>query len=43
MLVAISACTTLGHTISAFEIMPLLFYPFLLAVSSLVFIALGKE
>ena len=43
MLVAISACTTLGHTISAFEIIPLLFYPFLLAVSSLVFIALGKE
>ena len=43
MLVAISACTTLGHTISAFEIMPLLFYPFLLAVSSLVFIAIGKE
>ena len=43
MLVAISACTTLGYTVSAFEIIPLLFYPFLLAVSSLVFIALGKE
>ena len=43
MLVAISACATLGYTISAFEIMPLLFYPFLLAVSSLVFIAIGKE
>jgi len=43
MLVAISACTTLGFTISAFEIIPLLFYPFLLAVSSLLFIAFGKE
>lgn len=38
MLVAISACTTLEHQISAFEIMPYLFYPMLLAVASLVFI-----
>ena len=43
MLVAISTCTTLGHTISAFEVMPLLFYPFLLCLSSLLFIAFGKE
>ena len=43
MLVAISTCTTLGHTISAFEVIPLLFYPFLLCVSSLLFIAFGKE
>lgn len=43
MLVAISTCTTLGFAVSAFEIMPLLFYPFLLALSSLVFIALGKK
>jgi len=43
MLVAISTCTTLGFSISAFEIMPLLFYPFLLAVSSLLFITFGKE
>ena len=38
MLVAISACSELGMTISAFEIIPNLFYPFLLLVSSLVFI-----
>ena len=43
MLVAISTCTTLGHTISAFEVIPLLFYPFRLCVSSLQFIAFGKE
>ena len=43
MLVAISTCTTLGHTISAFDVIPLLFYPFLLCVSSLLFIAFGKE
>ena len=38
MLVAISACTELGFQVSAFQIMPFLFYPFLLLVSSLVFI-----
>ena len=43
MLVAISACTTLGYTISAFEIIPLLFYPFLLAVSSILFILFTKK
>ena len=43
MLVAISACAELGLTISAFEIIPLLFYPYLLLVSSLLFIALGKK
>ena len=43
MLVAISACTTLGCTISAFEIIPLLFYPFLLCISSLLFIAFDKK
>ena len=43
MLVAVSACTTLNYTISAFDIMPLLFYPFLLAVSSLLFIAFAKK
>ena len=43
MLVAISACATLGYTVSAFEIIPLLFYPFLLLVSSLVFIGLEKN
>ena len=43
MLVAISTCATLGSAISAFDVMPLLFYPFLLCVSSLLFIAFGKE
>ena len=43
MLVAISACATLGYTVSAFEISPLLFYPMLLCVASLVFIALDRK
>ena len=43
MLVAISTCATLGYTVSAFEIIPLLFYPFLLCLSSLLFIACGKK
>ncbi|MCI8468565.1 MAG: Na+/H+ antiporter NhaC family protein [Eggerthellaceae bacterium] len=38
MLVAISACTELGFAVSAFQIIPFLFYPFLLLASSLVFI-----
>ena len=38
MLVAISAAAELGYAVSAFEIIPLLFYPFLLLLSSLVFI-----
>ena len=41
MLVAISQAAVLGATVSAFEIMPLLFYPYLLCVSSLVFIFIG--
>ncbi|MBR6513887.1 MAG: Na+/H+ antiporter NhaC family protein [Clostridia bacterium] len=40
MLVAISAVTELGGKISAFDIMPLLFYPYLLLISSLIFIFL---
>ena len=45
MLVALSTCATLGYTISAFEIIPLLFYPFALCLSSLLFIFLsaGKK
>ena len=44
MLVAISAAHELGYSISAFDIIPNLFYPFLLAVSSLFFIAVdGKK
>lgn len=38
MLVAISAAATMGCTVSAFDIIPMLFYPFLLCLSSLVFI-----
>ena len=43
MLVAISACAELGKEITAFQIIPNLFYPFLLLVSSLVFIYLMPE
>ncbi len=43
MLVAVSTCTTLGASVSAFDIMPLLFYPYLLAVASLVAIFLSKD
>ena len=38
MLVAISAASELGYNVSAFQIMPKLFYPFLLFVSSMIFI-----
>lgn len=38
MLVAISAATELGQEVSAFQIMPYLLYPYLLLVSSLLFI-----
>ena len=38
MLVAISAATELGGNVSAFEIIPKLFYPYLLLISSLLFI-----
>ncbi len=43
MLVAISAAQSLGYTVSAFEIIPNLFYPMLLAVSSFIFIAIDKK
>ncbi|MBP1556801.1 MAG: Na+/H+ antiporter NhaC family protein, partial [Oscillospiraceae bacterium] len=43
MLLAVSAVSTLGHSISAFDIIPYLFYPYLLAVSSLVFIFFVKD
>ncbi len=43
MLVAISAATELGQSVSAFEIIPNLFYPYMLLVSSLVFIFLVPE
>lgn len=38
MLVAISAATELGSEVSAFDIMPNLYYPFMLLISSLIFI-----
>ena len=37
MLVAISAANELGYQVSAFQIIPNLFYPMLLLVSSLIF------
>ncbi len=40
MLVALSAVAELGGQLSAFDIIPLLFYPYLLFVSSLIFIFL---
>ena len=43
MLVAISACEELGMHVSAFEIIPNLFYPFLLFISSLLFIFIIPE
>ena len=43
MLVAISTAAAYGHMISAFEIIPFLFYPFCLAVASVVYIFLGKK
>jgi hypothetical protein len=43
MLVAISAAHELGYDLSAFQIMPKLFYPILLLFSSLVFIFLVPQ
>jgi len=43
MLVAISAAAALGYEVSAFEIIPNLHYPFLLLVSSLLFIFVIPE
>ncbi len=43
MLVAITAATDLGYRVSAFEIIPYLFYPFLLFISSLIFIYIIPE
>ena len=43
MLVAISAAAERGYAVSAFQIIPFLFYPFLLLASSLVFIFLVPD
>lgn len=41
MLVAVSAAVSLGVTVSAFDVLPFLFYPYALAVCSVVYILLG--
>lgn len=43
MLVALTAVSELGFSVSAFQIIPLMFYPYLLLVSSLVFIYVLKK
>lgn len=43
MLIAVSTVAELGHAVSAFQIIPLLFYPMLLLISSLVFIFFDKK
>ena len=43
MLVALSAANELGHQLSAFQVIPNLFYPFLLLISSLLFIFVIPE
>ncbi len=43
MLLAISAVSELGEALTAFQIIPFLFYPCLLLISSLVFIFLVPE
>ncbi len=43
MLVAVSAAAELGSAISAFDVIPNLFYPYMLLISSLVFIFLIPE
>lgn len=43
MLVAVSTAVSLGNTISAFDILPCLFYPYILALSSLAFVLLDAR
>lgn len=43
MLVAISACAELGCEVSAFDIIPNLYYPYMLLLSSLIFLFLIPE
>lgn len=43
MLVAISAATALGSTVSAFDVLQFLLYPYMLLVSSLIFIFIVPE
>ena len=43
ILVAIAAVTGMGYTISAFDIIPNLFYPYLLLVCSLIAICMPQK
>jgi len=43
LLVAIAAVNDLGQSITAFEILPYLFYPYMLLISSLIFIVFVRE
>lgn len=43
MLVAVSAAAELGYEISAFDIIPNLYYPYMLLVSSLIFIFVSRK
>ena len=43
MLIAVSTASELGNNISAFQIIPCLHYPFLLAASSIIFIIVGAK
>ena len=43
MLIAVSTAMELGCSISAFDVLPCLFYPYILAVSSLAFILIGAK
>jgi len=43
MLYAVSAVATMGYTVSAFDIIPFLFYPFCLLLSMVVFILVVKK
>lgn len=43
MLIAVSTSVALGSAVSAFEIIPFVFYPYLLGISSLVFILIDSK
>ena len=43
MLVAVSAAASLGEVVSAFDILPMLLYPYMLLFSSLIFIFFRKD
>ncbi len=43
MLVAISTAAEMGVSVSAFEVLPMLFYPYMLLVSSVIFILIGEK